>query len=116
MSELDVERIEEFGFEELQSHELLSHYQKAVANDFHEMQVLWDEKNIQQLLLKLHAYKGMIGLFAKASMVDFIVKLEQDLQHDQFHSVALVEEAFQTLSGKCQNLIAEVSIYLEGIA
>jgi hypothetical protein len=58
----------------------------------------------------------MIGLFAKASMVDFIVKLEQDLQHDQFHSVALVEEAFQTLSGKCQNLIAEVSIYLEGIA
>jgi hypothetical protein len=38
------------------------------------------------------------------------------LQHDQFHSVALVEEAFQTLNGKCQNLIAEVSIYLEGIA
>ena len=116
MGELDLERIEEFGFEAQQCRELLSHYQKALASDFHEIQVLWGKKNIEQLLLKLHAFKGMTSLFAKVSMVDFIVKLERDLQDHTSHSAVFMEEAFQALYEKCQNLIAEVRTYLEGIA
>ena len=98
MSELDVERIEEFGFEEQQSLELLSHYQKAVANDFHEMRVLWDEKNIQQLLyifsmsLKKILYYCRLANCSNRfvmlchSFLLILIKISEDIINENFHS------------------------------
>jgi len=113
MDELDIEKIEEFGFSTEQCNELLKNYQKSILDDCSALKALWQEQDIEQLILKLHAFKGMIGLFAKAEMVDFVVQLERDLRGFKPKALDLLAEQFQILYAKTQNLQIEVNAYLD---
>jgi hypothetical protein len=112
MDELDIEKIKDFGFSSDQCSEFLKNFQKSTIDDCGEIKALWHDKNIQQLLLKLHAFKGMIGLFAQAAMVDFVAQLEHELRKSEPHSSQLASKQFEVLYCKCENLKKEIKAYL----
>jgi DNA-binding transcriptional MerR regulator len=116
MDELDIEKIKDFGFSFEQCSEFLKNYQKSTRDDCRDIKVLWHDKNIEQLLLKLHAFKGMVGLFAKTTMIDFVTQLEQEVRKSESHSSELVSKQFEVLYCKCENLQKEVKAYLDECA
>ena len=116
MDELDIEKIKDFGFSSDQCSEFLKNFQKSTIDDCGEIKALWHDKNIQQLLLKLHAFKGMIGLFAQAAMVDFVTQLEQEVRQSEPPSSDLVSKQLEVLYCKCENLQKQVKAYLDELA
>jgi hypothetical protein len=109
MNELDEERIAEFGFSNQQLVDLLINYQKNITFDCHELIRLLQEDNPEAFLSRLHAFKGMLSLFAKPSLVQTVAQIELDAQ--DFNSVSLVAKVEQ-LQEKSERLKAQVQAFL----
>ena len=109
MSELDVVRIEEFGFSSPQLVDLLVNYQKNITSDCDDLMRLLQEDSREVFMARLHAFKGMVSLFAKPSLVQSIAQIERDAQ--SFNSSFLMEHVL-ALQFKSERLKAQVQAYL----
>jgi len=113
MQELDSERIEEFGFTAPQLKELLGNYRDSLWIDFEQILVLSQNKPSQELVSKLHSFKGMVSLFAKPTFVDWVVRTEQATQSSlQLGDSSLVDH-LERLKTKLTQLHTEVQTYLD---
>ncbi len=109
MSELDVKRIEEFGFSSQQLVDLLINYQKNITTDCDDLLRLLREDSREVFLARLHAFKGMVSLFAKPTLVQSVAQIEKDAQ--EFNSGFLTLQVEQ-LQAKSERLNKEVQAYL----
>jgi len=113
MQELDAERIEEFGFTAPQLKELLSNYRDSLWVDFEQILALSQNDPSQELVSMLHSFKGMVSLFAKPTLVDWVVRSEQAAQSSlQLGDASLVDH-LEGLKAKIAQLHTEVQMYLD---
>ena len=121
MQALDLERLEEFGFSNEQKLELMSSYQMSILKDFEPLLILCDQGNTAELVTKLHAFKGMVSLFAKPSIVELVANIEKNLHAQPVQPVQPLNpikdtsEKLHQLHIEVQRLHAEVEFHLKSL-
>ncbi len=113
MQALDLERIEDFGFSKEQLLELMGNYQTSILNDFEPLFALCSEGNTVELLSKLHAFKGMLSLFAKPFIVELVAHIEKNLHAQPLNSIKDTYERLHHLHIQVQMLHSEVDVHLK---
>jgi HPt (histidine-containing phosphotransfer) domain-containing protein len=115
MQELDSQRLEEFGFTDSQIKELLGQFQSKLQTDFKQLRSLCQSQQQGEFISKLHAFKGMVSLFAKPSLVGDVVSIEMEAHAHQHLDVSDVRQQMLALGTRVERLHMELQSYLDSM-
>lgn len=80
MSDLAVERLEEFGFDVVQLKALIDQFLAGLIPDFESLEREIQERNWEQAKSLTHSFKGMLSLFVTTQFVGEFQDLENELK------------------------------------
>jgi HPt (histidine-containing phosphotransfer) domain-containing protein len=115
MQELDSQRLEEFGFTDLHIKELLGQFKSNLQTDFEQLRSLCQSEQVGEFISKLHAFKGMVSLFAKPSLVGDVVSIEMQAHAHQHLGASEIPQQIDALGARVERLHMEVQSYLDSM-
>ncbi len=80
MNDLDVDRLNDFGFEVVQLKVLMAQFIEGLLPDFESLEGKVNEQDWDGAKTAAHSFKGMLSVFASSELVRIVQALEDELK------------------------------------